>query len=494
MTVLHPIWFFALSAISIPVAIHLWNVRKGKTLKIGSIALITAASQKRSLNRRLNDVLLLLLRCFLLILVVFTLAAPLLLRNSNTSKTKGWVLIPMESMKEAYQKFKPKVDSLNKAGFEFHYFDNGFARADVNKVLADTAHYQNSSADYWSLIQQLDSQVPPSLPVYVFTSNGTSHFAGGKPEVSLNLHWQTYTAADSISRWIAKAWLTNSGDIQIVEGSSNPRGTSYKNYSIRSGDQSTKYVVNSDSAKLSIGLKNSNGRVAVDTSTRRLVIYADKNSPDVGYLKAALGAIIQFTKHRATIRQYSDASQIPSQRNWLFWLSDKPLNQQLQYDNLFVYENGKINRGNSAIEAETSDQKIELYKSITTNDKGFAIWKDGFGNPVLDLEPRSGRNLYHFYSRFDPAWSDLVWSNEFPKMLLKLIVGPVTAPDAKYDKRILSNEQIMPVITNAGSISVGNITDHIHLSRYLWLLLAVTFFAERWLSHHNKFKPVLKNG
>ena len=493
MIFLHPIWFFALAAISAPVAIHLWNIRKGKTLKIGSIALVTAASQKRSLSRRLSDVLLLLLRCLLLILLAFTLAMPLWRQNNNSSKTKGWVLIPKDNVREAYQKFKPKIDSLANAGFEFHYFNKGFAKTDFNKILADTAHYQNADASYWTLIQQLNGRVASSLPVNVFTSNGASHFTGGKPEVSLNLHWQTYTSADSVSRWIAKAWMTNSGDIQVVEGSSNPTGTSYKNYSIRSGDQSTNFAVHSDNGKLSVGLKNSNEQVAVDTSTWRFSIYADKGSPDGGYLKAALQSIIQFTRHKAVVKQYADDNQIPSRPNWLFWLSAKPMNKQLQCDNLFIYENRKISRSNSWIEAGASGKKIELYKSNSANEKGFAIWEDSFGNALLSLKSQSGRNQYSFYSRFDPAWSDLVWSDEFPKMMLKLIVGAAD-PYTKYDKRILSNQQIVPVITNERTISIGKVTNHIDLSRYIWLLLALLFFAERWFAHRNNSKPVIKNG
>lgn len=493
MIFLHPIWFLAFAALSVPVAIHLWNVRKGKTLKVGSIALITAASQKRSLSVRLNDVLLLLLRCLLLILLVFILAMPFWRRNSNSSKTMGWVLIPKEGVKDAYQKLKPKIDSLIKTGFEFHYFNKDFAKTDLNKALVDTALYQNSDASYWNLLQQLNSQVPPSLPVYVFTSNGTSHFAGEKPEVSLNLNWQTYTAADSVSKWIAKAWLTNSGNIQIVEGNSKPTGTTYKSYSIRSGEQSAEYAVHSDNGAVSVGLKNSNVRVPVDTSIWRFSIYADKNSPDADYLKAALQSIIQFTRHKAVIKRYSDAKQIPLHQNWLFWLSAKPVGQQLQSNNLFVYENGKINHINSWIEAGT-DQGVELYKSIVGNDKRFPIWRDGFGDPILSLDNRSGKNSYHFYSRLDPSWSDLVWSDEFPKMLLKLIVGEAITPDAKYDKRILSNDQITPVITNARSTSVEKITDHIDLSRYVWLLLVLIFLAERWMAHRGKSKPVLKNG
>lgn len=492
MIFLHPIWFLALAAISIPVAIHLWNVRKGKTLKIGSIALVAAASQKRSLSRRLNDVLLLLLRALLLILLAFVLAMPFWRQNNNSSGTKGWILIPKESVKEAYQKFKPQIDSLIKAGFEFHYFDKGFAKADFNKVLTDTAHYQNSDASYWGLIEQLNGQVSQSLPVYICTSNNVSHFTGEKPEVSLNLHWQTYTSADSASRWIAKAWLTNNGDIQVIEGDSNPSGTPYKSYSVHSGDQSTNFAVHSENGKLSVGLKNSNELEPVDTSTWRFSIYADKGSPDAVYLKAALQSIIQFTKHKAVVKQYTDANFLSSQQSWLFWLSAKPIGKQLQSYNLFTYENGKISNSDSWIEAGASGRKVKLYKSVAANNKGFTIWKDGFGNPVLSLEKQPDKNLYHFYSRFDPSWSDLVWSEEFPEMLLKLIVGTVTEPDIKYDKRILSNQQIMPVITRERPVSIRTATNYIDLSRYIWLLLVLIFFAERWLAHKNR--PMVQNG
>ncbi|MBV8388211.1 MAG: BatA domain-containing protein [Mucilaginibacter sp.] len=493
MIFLHPIWFFALAAISIPVAIHLWNIRKGRTLKVGSITLITAASQKRSLSLRLNDVLLLLLRCLLLTLLAIVLTMPLWRQDNNFSKTQGWILIPKASLKEAYQKFKPMIDSLIKSGFEFHYFDKDFAKADFNKVLADTTLHHNSYASHWTLAQQLNGQIKPSLPVYLLTSNSAVHFTGEKPSVSLNLHWQTFTPADSVSTWIAKAWLTNNGAIEMAEGVSHPSGTFYQNYTIRSGDQSTNFTVRSDSGKLSIGLKNANELIPVDTSTWRFAIYADKNSIDASYLKAALQSIIQFTRHKAVVKQYTDANQLPSQQNWLFWLSAKPVNKKLQSDNMFVYENGKTSHSNSWIETE-SDQKIALYKSITGNRKGFAIWKDGFGNPVLSLENQSGKNRYHFYNRFDPAWSDLVWSDEFPKMLLKLIIGPATEPNSKYDKRILSDQQIMPNITNERSVSIGKVTEHIDLSRYLWLLLVLIFFAERWLAHRNTSKPVSKNG
>ncbi|HEY4196537.1 MAG TPA: BatA domain-containing protein, partial [Mucilaginibacter sp.] len=174
MILLNPIWLFALAALSIPVAIHLWNIRQGKTLKVGSISLITVASQKRSKSLKLHDLLLLLLRCLLLALLAFVLTMPLWQTQINPSTVKGWVLIPRENLKESYQKFKPEIDSLTKAGFEFHYFNKGFEKTKLNDVLADSKNLKVDSArstSYWSLVQQLDGQVPSSLPVYLFTPN-----------------------------------------------------------------------------------------------------------------------------------------------------------------------------------------------------------------------------------------------------------------------------------------------------------------------------------
>jgi hypothetical protein len=287
MILLNSIWLFALAALGIPVAIHLWNIKRGKTLKVGSISLITAASQN-SRSFKLHDLLLLLLRCLLLALVAFVLAMPLWQRHINTSQIKGWVLIPKEDIKESYQKFKLEIDSLNKAGYEFHYFNKGFGKADLNKILSDTTSFKHhGKASYWSLIQQLDGQIPSSLSVYLFTPNQASYFKGEKPEVSLNLHWRVYTSADSTSSWIAKAWLTNNGNMQVVRGDSKPGGTNYINYPLGPGSvkHDTSFVYEMKSGKLVINVKKSYQVLAFDTSTWHFAIYDDRNSPDAGYVK-----------------------------------------------------------------------------------------------------------------------------------------------------------------------------------------------------------------
>ena len=504
MILLNSIWLFALAALSIPVAIHLWNIRPGKTLKVGSIALMNASAQKSSRSLKLHDLLLLLLRCLLLALVAFILAMPFLKKQISASSIKGWVMIPKENIQESYQKFKPQIDSLTKVGYEFHYFNKGFEKADLSKVLTDYKDQKSiaDSATYWSLVQRLDGQIPSTLQVYLFTPNGLTHFQGTKPQVSLKLHWQTYTPADSASTWIERAWLSNNNDIQVLQGTSKPGGTNFTTYTIQSGNQhNTPFVINTNNGRLTVSLKNSDAAIAVDTSTWRFAVYADKNT-DAGYVKAALASIIQFTRHNAVIKQYADAAQIPAKQNWLFWLSQKPVSKQLiqNAEHVLAYEPGKIRDINSWIDdngGALSSQKIALYKSVTTNDNmGKILWRNGFGSPVLSFD--SAQHISHFYSRFDPSYGDLVWSDNFPKMLLKLIVNNSSDTNKKHDRRIIDSKQLMPVINNEVHVLTNSITERIDLARYSWLLLALIFVAERWLAHKKASqttgKKILQNG
>ncbi|MES2268316.1 MAG: BatA domain-containing protein [Bacteroidota bacterium] len=478
MLFLNPAWFFALAALSIPVIIHLWNVRPGKTLKVGSISLITEESKNTSRSFKLLDILLLILRCLLLALLAMLLASPVWQKAASTPKVKGWLLISKGDFKETYQKFKPMVDSLNKAGYEFHYFGRGFAKKDLNTLLTDTTIKDTAAtANYWGLVRALDSKVSSTMPVYVFTPNGLNYYKGSKPSVDLNLHWQTYSAADSVSKWIASASLTNNGLIKVTVGNSNPAGISYSTQVLQN-DGTQDISVSTPNGQPTVSLKASN-TITVDTSTTRIAIYTDKYSVDANYLKASLSAAISFNGKKAVIKQYTNALQIPNGQTWLFWLSEQVVSKSAKSSkHIFNYEAGKATDVNTWIEPG----HISLTKAISSKADEEAIWKDGFGKPVLGLDG----NTYHFYSRFNPLWNDLVWSDAFPKMILKLIEPNYPQP-AKYDKRVLSNAQIMPnKVTENKTIASAKPTEQTDLSRYFWMLLVAVFIAERILSHKTK--------
>nr|WP_067054914.1 BatA domain-containing protein [Mucilaginibacter sp. L294] len=477
MQFLNPIWFFALAALSIPVIIHLWNIRPGKTLKVGSISLITEASKSTKRSFKLLDILLLILRCLLLALIAMLLAAPVW-QKYVTAQKKGWVLIPQEIFKETYQQFKPTIDSLDKAGYEFHYFNKGFAKQDLKTILADSSLKDTATnANYWGLVKQLESQVGDAS-FYLFTQNGIDHFKGSKPGVKLKaLHWQTYTAKDSVATWIDRAFITNNAAIKVTIGNSTPSATYFTTQTIQ-GSGNNDLTVNVQNGQPSVSLKNTVQSVPVDTAALRIAIYTDKHQLDAGYLKAALSASVDFIGRKSVIKEYSSPAQIPAGQAWVFWLSEQPVKSDLlkSSKNIFQYEGGKVTEVSSWIDPG----HIALAKTVNAPSAQESVWKDGFGKPVLGLNG----NTYHFYSRFNPLWNDLVWSDDFPKLMLKLLLGNGQSQPKGHERRILSNHQLQPEIFLQSMPQPSFKTNQqADLSRYFWLLVVLLFIAERILSH-----------
>lgn len=505
---LNPIWLFAAAAVVIPVAIHLWNIRPGKVLKVGSISLMDAASRKSSRSFKLLDIPLFILRCLLLLLLALLLAMPVWQKRLQVAKVKGWVLIPRETFRESYPKFKPAIDSLNKAGYEFHFFNKGFPKSDLNEVLAhpnDSVSTVNAKpVNYWGLINQLDTLVTSALPVYIFTPGQADYFKGQKPEVALNLHWHTYIPADSTRSWIESAWFNNDNTIRVAQGNSSPSGIAYSYVTIKSGDQSNSpFTVNVSNGRPTVSLKTGNlSPVPVDTATLRIAIYKGNNAADAAYLKAALQAVSRFMQRKATVNEYNDPGSIPAGQSWLFWLSEKPVDQKLiqQNQNIFCYQKGKVINANSWLSnsgefsvALQQDHKIALFKTIAATRAGdHIIWRDGFGHPILTAQKQAPNNIYNFYSRFNPAWNDLVWSNEFPAWIMKLLIGDEKPATGKYDKRMLDQQQILPVNNSQTHAAVIKTTGFANLTHYFWLALLLLFFAERWMA--NKIQNITTNG
>jgi len=122
---LYPISLLAAAGIIVPVIIHLWNIKNGKTLKIGSISLLGAPSNQRSRNFRVSDWPLLLLRCLLIILIALLLSAPLFSSRHAGSKNAGWIIVEKQRFHELWIKNKKEIDSLQHKGYELRDFNPG---------------------------------------------------------------------------------------------------------------------------------------------------------------------------------------------------------------------------------------------------------------------------------------------------------------------------------------------------------------------------------
>jgi hypothetical protein len=78
MTFIEPFLLWGALAILIPIAIHFWHQKRGKPLPWAATEWLTERNQQQSRGLRLDNVLLLLLRCLLLMLLAILLAQPVL--------------------------------------------------------------------------------------------------------------------------------------------------------------------------------------------------------------------------------------------------------------------------------------------------------------------------------------------------------------------------------------------------------------------------------
>lgn len=497
MQFLQSIWLWSAAAIAVPIAIHLWNVKQGKTLKVGSIALLTESAKSHAKSLKLSELLLLLLRCLLLVVLAMLIAKPFLEKPVDWEKEKGWLLIERNDLKEAYTKVRPTFDSLIKAGYTFHYFSPGFKKVQLEEALkSEHTPFEETSHSYWTLLRELDQVIPASLPAYLFSGNDLSRMKGSRPSVALNLNWSIYPLSDTSSEWIEKAYKTTSDSVKVIIGNSTSNGVFYTHKNLSYNTSTPDFEVTIDSGKTFVTSKRSTytiNTVQADTSTINITIYTDKFTEDANYVRAAVKAIEDFTKHKIKVTVANKVQAIPPNSSWLFWLSEEAVPNFLLSRNMFVYKKGKVKDVFSTVSCnnKTSEASATIYKTIENSNqiRNKSVWKDGYGNALLSIE-KSTAPAYYFYSRFNPQWNDLVWNNQFPEMIYHLLFdNQKDVKNVSIDKRRIDPRQLKPHVVNpADLISKQSLHVKTELRIALWTIAFVVLLIERTISFRTKKK------
>lgn len=484
LSFLQPTWLWAIGGIIIPVAIHFWNISEGKALPVGSIALLEKSTKKYVRTLRISEWLLLVLRCLLIILIAMLLAKPV--QQQKLDNRKGWLLLGKQQTNIVYAHFKNIIDSLLNAGFELHRFDESLEQTNIEDILAseDTS---NNPIQYWPLLKKADSRLPPSFPVYVFTSNHLKSFKGDRPQVSTGIQWFAYSP-DTVTKQMVSAWLTDENSIRVMLANCTTAGNMFDYDDLPLlPQQKNDYSISKNNGRWSVVYKNQ-PPVIVDTTVMQIGMYAGNNKTDANYIRTALEAIHTFTKRRLAIATFSDTSSVSQQTDWLFWLSSEALPQNTHAKNILQYAAGKIIDAGSIIHTGyTTPRAININKRITRdtlpNTTEQTIWKDAFGNPLLIKQPG---NMYTFYSHFNQQWNNLAWSEAFPSILLQLIfeeeMQHINA--ISPDERAIDTKQILPVLTDDPKKKITAVTEDLSIA--FWLIIFLLFCIERILSFKTK--------
>ncbi|RYF99615.1 MAG: hypothetical protein EOO02_16580 [Chitinophagaceae bacterium] len=273
---LNPIWLWLSAGIVIPVAIHLWNIRQARILRIGSTMLIAEATQKSASSLKISQWLLLALRCLLIIALAMMIAEPSL-RSEQGKSAKGWVVFDKAQTSVIYKSNQKTIDSFLSLGYELHDISKGFPAFKIGDSLkTDTT----ASTSAWALINKLDQALPAGFNVQLFPGNMMTSIGSlldnpaGRPEISINLvvtstnnSDTSYAPAFSIARQLNDQSLYQSTFLTSDEGSY------FETKSIATVNSAIAFT---------------------DTSTLTIAIYQKAYPDDLSYLNAALNAILKL--------------------------------------------------------------------------------------------------------------------------------------------------------------------------------------------------------
>lgn len=468
LQLLYPLGLLAVAGIVIPVIVHLWNIKNGKTLKIGSIALLGTPSNQRSRNFKVTDWPLLLLRCLLFLWIAFLLAQPLFSSKVSSSTHPGWVLVEKQHFPLLWKSNKRTLDSLVKLGYQIRDFNLGFQPLQLKDTATAFSKPAARPLSYFSLLKQFDVRVVPGSTVYLFTTNLLDRFEGEQPKINIDLQWKLLPVISGQASWLSAAFQLSNGDVRQQIAHSSAEGTFYRNNTVK---------------------KNTVVDITVDSAKLKVLVYG-KDQSDVRYVKAAVQAISDFTERRVQVIEIQSLSHIDGRPAVVFWLSDQEigqpqLNQLPAGSTLIQYAGGPKEKLTSVIRDQEglTFPDVSLFQRTKFVGKiAQPVWTDGYGIPLLTVDTSRKIRHYQFYSHFNQNWTDLVWTNGMVRALMPLIFpGDGFVNDRRSQRVITELPQLLKVKRERSGGIIAYAENH--LSNLFWWLLLVTFFIERLLTY-----------
>ena len=298
MELINPIWLWGLAGLLIPIGIHLLSRREGKIIKIGSIRHLEETSSKQFKSIRLNELVLLFLRCLIITLLVLFLSG---FHFQALEKSGKWLLV--ESGLERDDELSVLIDSLRRNGFEIKILTRGFPE------LSDSL-YDTKKINYWNLLTELKKK--SLTQAVVLSYNYADGFAGKRASLPENVQWVSKNPAPI--EFGLNAIRISDDSLRYRAGYSNANKTSFSTFrsKIKDGQDFFKFS-QADS-------------IAIER--QKTISIQIVNQPTFTHDSKMIAAAIQAIDHESPdnfeveiLSQEKFSSEKKS--DWVVWISDE---------------------------------------------------------------------------------------------------------------------------------------------------------------------------
>jgi hypothetical protein len=337
MSFLNPIYLWALLGLLVPIAIHLWSKKEGKTIKVGSIELLRESESKQTSSIKPNELWLLLLRMLVISLVTLILAEPQLkLKSKNAAVT---YLIEPSLLK--LEKASSILNSIDDSGNIKLLMPNFPELTNINLENVTT-----KTPNYWQLAEEMQNIASDSIVVY--TKALASGFKGMRPSIHKNIEWILIDTEESIEKLPIKATKIDT-NVELLTMFSTDKNTSFEKILVKESDY--------DVADLEIVTKN---------PVKILLFYEDVFTNDSRFLEASLSAASRHINRTFDITKTQETQDLNFESfDVVIWLAK---NNQVPNGINKLLEYKSDNLSNSLIVESSTKNQFYLTTHLNTEN------------------------------------------------------------------------------------------------------------------------------
>lgn len=430
MSFAHPSYLWALLGLLVPIAIHLWSKKEAKTIKIGSVQLLSESKSRQSSSIQLNEWWLLLLRIGIISLLVVLMAKPQWhAKVSNKSLT--YIVEPELTQ---YSYFMSRFNALDESQ-EIRLLKENLPLKEDDEQATKNSVVQ----DYWALASEMDALHTDSI--VVFTKGFVKGLKGARPETKHHINWIVIDSALSKEHPLLAYKKENQLQLYTARSASDEMKISSKLITLGS-----EYALNAQGDSLLISKKGTSKSVPVFTQDpiEVSIVYSDSLTADKTYVDAALKALSVYLDREIKVETKSDIDDFTNKEaDVVIWLSNKQYPKTDQ--KLLVWKEDTM--AQSIITVGEDDNTFYLTKHINSENAVSERLTEKFLG-VLDVNSEVERLLEEVDHRYVTA-SEL----------------ETTFTPGKEKQKQLASWNVNP---------------------YLWLVLFALLLVERLVAHKRK--------
>lgn len=284
MSLANPVYLWSLLGLAIPIAIHLLSRKEGRVIKLGSIRHVQETSTQQFRGIKLNEILLLTLRCLLIAMLALGISGFYFSHENGQ-----WILL--EPGVEKNKNIQAAIDSLEEQGYESRWLAQAFPTIGNSP--------DSSFSNYWFAIRQLEKHNLKDAIIFTFTK--AEKFKGRQQSISDNI--KVVPVEPETKRFVLEA-VQADDSVSMRVGISNSMSTVFQNQTVISVDDSVRIISHREN---------------------KILIVRDKShEKEVQILIAAVHAIDKITPHQFLVSEKSkDQFTTTDNPNWVFWLTNE---------------------------------------------------------------------------------------------------------------------------------------------------------------------------